>query len=248
VKKKFNFRGFVSLFVVILFLLISVSGIILYVAPSGRIANEAGWSVLGLNKFDWQSVHTIFTFIFVITIGFHLFYNWRPLLIYFRKKIESHFRLRYEFFGATALTVVLFFLLFNGAPPFSTIMELRDNFKHASAESNTAVGDSVVIAAADSCASGKSESCSKEKEETEVSCSKAADAAKRTNKSNTGEGMGLGRKTIAQLFADLHLSGKDGFDRLASKGIKAENGEKVKEVAEKYNMRPTDINTILSSK
>jgi LysM repeat protein len=262
-KKKFNFRGFVSLFVSLLFIITAVSGIVLYISPAARFASDSSWSVFALNKYQWRSVHTIFTFLFIITVTFHLFFNWRPLLAYLRRKMESHIRLRKEFICASMLTVFLFFLLVKDMPPFSNIMELRDDFKYSVTSSNSvntndlddAAVDTAKICIAQSSGGEKScrdctlESCIKTGHETAVKKSIPASKSVLKNTShNTEEKKGIGKKTIGQLSADHNLSGKEGISMLSAKGIKAGTGDKVKEIAEKYNMRPSDINSILSSK
>lgn len=259
-KKNFNFRGFVSLFVSIIFIITAVSGIILYISPAVRLAAESGWNVFGLNKYQWRSVHTIFTFLFIIMVTFHLFFNWRPLLAYLRRKMESRYRLRKEFFSALILTLFLFFLLVKDTPPFSNIMKLRDDFKYSVTASNSensrnlvAAVDTAKICIAENSGGEKScrdctlESCVKTKHETAVNESSLSTKSLLKNTPIKTE-KGMGRKTIGQLLADHNLSGKEGMSRLSAKGIKAETGDKVKEIAEKYNVRPSDINSILSSK
>ena len=41
------------------FLVSAVSGIILFVRPEGSLARWVGWSVLGLDKAQWEAVHIV---------------------------------------------------------------------------------------------------------------------------------------------------------------------------------------------
>ena len=63
---RFQWRAFVTLFVTLSFLLIAASGIVLYVAPPGRVAHWSVWTLGGLDKEGWQAVHTVFAFLFVL--------------------------------------------------------------------------------------------------------------------------------------------------------------------------------------
>ena len=46
-------RGFVSLLTALSFLIMAVSGLILFIVPEGRIANWHDWRFLGLTKNQW---------------------------------------------------------------------------------------------------------------------------------------------------------------------------------------------------
>ncbi|MCK4782139.1 MAG: DUF4405 domain-containing protein, partial [Desulfobacteraceae bacterium] len=58
-RKRFNWRGWTTFVVTISFVVDTISGIILYVAPPGRIANWTNWTIWGLNKEEWAAIHTI---------------------------------------------------------------------------------------------------------------------------------------------------------------------------------------------
>ena len=49
-ERRFNWRGFASLATGFAFLIMIVSGVVLYVAPRGRVANWTDWTVMGLGK------------------------------------------------------------------------------------------------------------------------------------------------------------------------------------------------------
>lgn len=82
----FNWRSFLSVYMGFSFLIMTVTGIILYIAPPGRVAHWSNWTLAGLLKEEWQAIHTIFTFIFIAAGVLHIIFNWKPLLSYLRKK------------------------------------------------------------------------------------------------------------------------------------------------------------------
>lgn len=57
----------------------SVTGIGLYFAPSGRIAREIHWSWLGMDKWTLGDFHAYFGFAMLIVALLHLSLNWKPL-------------------------------------------------------------------------------------------------------------------------------------------------------------------------
>ena len=71
-RERFHWRAFVSLLVVLGFVILGTTGIGLYLTPAGRIANWSGWTLAGLTKAQWQAVHMVFGFLFVIAGAFHL--------------------------------------------------------------------------------------------------------------------------------------------------------------------------------
>ena len=65
-RKKFNWRAFNSLYIVYSFIILSLSGFVLFIAPPGRIANWTNLTIMGFTKHEWQAIHIIFTFLFFI--------------------------------------------------------------------------------------------------------------------------------------------------------------------------------------
>jgi hypothetical protein len=125
-RRGFNLRVFVSLFMTFSFLVITVSGIILYIAPPGRIAHWSYWSLLWLTKTEWQAVHTIFTFISVIAAVLHIIYNWKPLISYLKTTIAGIPKVRGELIYATLFSLILFVGTLKSFPPFSWIMDFGE--------------------------------------------------------------------------------------------------------------------------
>ncbi len=124
--KKINWRAFTSVYMGFSAFIVIISGIILYLAPPGRVAHWSYWSLLGLTKTEWQALHTIFTFLMIFFVGLHLYYNWKPLMNYLRRKTKESFQLRTEMFIALVLTVLIFAGTYNEIPPFSTVMDFGE--------------------------------------------------------------------------------------------------------------------------
>ncbi|ASJ12536.1 DUF4405 domain-containing protein [Thermococcus thioreducens] len=77
-------RGTIDLVLTIVFVILAVSGIALYLAPSGRIADTIGWTFLGLDKDTWTNVHTYMGFAMIGLIAAHLIIGFRSMLTMLR--------------------------------------------------------------------------------------------------------------------------------------------------------------------
>ncbi|NOX17344.1 MAG: DUF4405 domain-containing protein [Chlorobi bacterium] len=124
--KKINWRAFTSVYMGFSAVIVAVSGIILYLAPPGRVAHWSYWSLLWLTKTEWQAIHTIFTFLLIFAGGLHLYYNWKALMNYLRRKTRESFQLRTEMLIALVLTVFIFAGTYSEIPPFSSVMDFGE--------------------------------------------------------------------------------------------------------------------------
>ncbi|WP_297465184.1 translation initiation factor IF-2 N-terminal domain-containing protein [Thermococcus sp.] len=82
-------RGVVDLLLLIVFVGIAVTGIGLYLAPSGRIAESIGWTFLGMDKEALTNVHTYLGFIMIGLVGVHLVVGFRSMLVMLKSAFRS---------------------------------------------------------------------------------------------------------------------------------------------------------------
>ncbi len=134
-KRKFRFRAFTALMMLWSFVLESVSGVVLYIVPPGRIAHWTNWKLWGYTKDQWGAMHTIFGYVFLIFAGLHIYYNWKPIINYVRSKLKAGLRMRKELVVSLLITVLVFIATVISLPPFSTIMGIGENFKNSWEES-----------------------------------------------------------------------------------------------------------------
>ncbi|TCD48874.1 DUF4405 domain-containing protein [Chlorobium sp. N1] len=130
-KKAVNWRIFISLGLVTSFLMLLVSGVVLFIAPPGRVANWSGWQILGLTKSAWQDQHTLFGLAFAVLSIFHLFLiNWKAFLSYIKARASKGLSHPLE------LSLILLLTLLVGVgtalkmQPFSGITALGDQLKN----------------------------------------------------------------------------------------------------------------------
>ena len=125
----FKWRGMFTFLVVLALLVDAVSGIILYITPPGRIIRWTGWTLWGLNKGDWQAIHTVFSFLLLLGILGHLYFNWRVLVHFFWSKMQSALNLKLELAAASLIILVVLIGILWNVPPFKSVMTFGRNMK-----------------------------------------------------------------------------------------------------------------------
>jgi hypothetical protein len=137
-KSSFRPRGLVAFIVFGGFAVMTVTGLILFITPPGRVAYWTNWALLGLEKSEWNAVHIVFSFLFVLAGLLHLFFNWKPFKHYLVNKFAGHLRLRAEsMIGTAAVAVILVGTLLSW-PPFSWIINLNETLKDSWAQAGWA--------------------------------------------------------------------------------------------------------------
>ena len=66
-KNKQSARSLTAFLVTGSFLVLTVTGIVLYVVPQGRVAYWVHWSLAGMEKDQWAWAHMIFGALFIVT-------------------------------------------------------------------------------------------------------------------------------------------------------------------------------------
>jgi hypothetical protein len=272
--KKFNWRGWTTFVTAISFVVDLISGIILYVAPPGRVANWTDWSVWGLSKDQWGAIHTIFGYVLLFVIALHIYYNWKILWNFIWSKIRKAVNLRREMVGATLICLFIFMGTLWEMPPFSSTMELGDFFKNSwkENEADTPVAhgellsleefaytlrvptDQVVNAL-------KSQGYRVENDQQPVSAiakenntspDKLYEAIKEAGlKPETPkslEGTGMGKKSLEMIAVERGLPLEEVLARLKKYGIEAKPKDTLKDIAGKAGKTPVDIFTLIEVK
>ena len=129
IHNKKSFRSLIAFLVTWAFVVLTVSGIVLYIVPQGRIAYWTHWSLAGLDKEQWGWVHMMFGGIFIITGALHLYFNWKPFKQYLAKRIEGSWNLSWELVISLLFTVLVVVLSINNLPPASWVFALNDAIK-----------------------------------------------------------------------------------------------------------------------
>ncbi|MDD3449740.1 MAG: DUF4405 domain-containing protein [Gammaproteobacteria bacterium] len=126
-----RWRAFVAFVVTWAFLVSTLTGIVLYVVPEGRVAYWTDWVLLGLTKNGWGDVHILLGLVFIVSGVIHLVYNWKPFKGYLADRVKGQLHLRGELVGSLALTVALVAGAVGHWPPVDWIFDLNDAAKNA---------------------------------------------------------------------------------------------------------------------
>ena len=128
---KWSGRAFTSLCSLASFILLSLTGIILYIEPHGRVAYWTQWQLFALEKDQWGAIHIFSALLFLLAGGFHLYYNWKPLIRYLTGKIETALRHKREL---SISSLIFIWIIVSGIwslPPLSYLTRLEETIKNA---------------------------------------------------------------------------------------------------------------------
>ncbi|MGF1640723.1 MAG: DUF4405 domain-containing protein [Rhodospirillales bacterium] len=128
--KPFHKRGWVVFVIGSSAIVLLFSGVVLFIAPSGRIARSIDWAVLWLGRDAWVNLHNVFAVLFVAGLIWHLVFNWKPLKNYVVSRATHHFNLKREMLAAFAITLVLIVLVALELPPVDQLADLAQYFRH----------------------------------------------------------------------------------------------------------------------
>lgn len=124
-------RTFTSLCSLVSFILLCLTGITLYIEPHGRVAYWAKWSFLGLEKDQWGNIHVFSGLLLLVAGGFHIYYNWKPLIKYLSDKIETTMRYKREL---VISSFIFFWIVVSGIwslPPLAYVSDLGEIIKNS---------------------------------------------------------------------------------------------------------------------
>ena len=128
-------RPLTSLLLTFSFVAASVSGVALYLRPEGMLARWSGWSLLGLDKKQWENVHIAYVTVLLVAGLIHIAFNLRALVTYLRGKVGAAVRsgLRVPIAKECLASLVVIALVFWGTmasrQPLRALGELRGAIK-----------------------------------------------------------------------------------------------------------------------
>ncbi len=272
-QKKFHWKVFVSFYIVFSFLVIALSGIVLYFAPPGRIANWSIWRFVALSKAQWQGAHTIFAFLFVVAAAFHIYFNWKVLVAYLKSRLRESLRMKWELLSATFGGMAILVLTLSGVPPFITVMDVGEDLKnswstresepptpHAELMTVAKLSETVKIPADKALANLERNGI--RVESAELTVRQIADRHGLTPqqvyqkiqsedakpKASIAEGGGWGRKNVAEVCTQFEVPLQTGLERLRANGIDAEGKTPIRDIATARGRTPIEIANLIAGK
>jgi hypothetical protein len=128
-KKQFNVRGFTSLLTACSFILMSVTGTVLYFTPQGRIAFWTNWKFIGLTKTHWVDIHVLSCLLFLVAGVYHVYNNWRTLWHYVWDRLGRTMPLMRELILSVMINVLFTVGAIYLLPPFYYVITFSDFLK-----------------------------------------------------------------------------------------------------------------------
>ncbi len=265
-RRPFNSKGMTTFIVTLGFLVLGISGIVLYVSPRGWVANWTDWSVLGLNKEAWAALHTATALLFLLAAFLYLYYNWTTFWSYFKMRFEKGFNLKREFAAALLICGLVLAGTVWGIPPMSNLADwnedIKDHWETASAQPPVAHAeewtlsqmaenrglelDAMVARLKENgyVVSDTSKTIKSIAEENNVSPDALfgrISPPRSGGGESHGQGVGMGRKTLAEYCEQHGIPVPDALDRLSAAGITADAGQTMRAIADAVGMTPADV-------
>lgn len=91
------------------FVVMLVSGTVLFFGPHGPAARAADWTWFGLDRIEWRAIHGAMAGLFVLAGAVHVWLNRKPLFTYLKQRAGTHLALSPEL--VLALVVLVLFVV-----------------------------------------------------------------------------------------------------------------------------------------
>ena len=111
------------------FLIMSYTGVILYIAPHGRVSKWLDWHLFGLDKVQYEELHTTSMVTFLVFGILHIYYNWKAIVIYMRDSSKKISFTKKEFLIALILNILFVVGTLTATQPFKGFLDLGETIK-----------------------------------------------------------------------------------------------------------------------
>ncbi|MGC8768129.1 DUF4405 domain-containing protein [Calditerrivibrio sp.] len=125
------FRKIVSLTTLWSFIGMTLTGIVLFIVPEGRVAYWADLHIIGLTKDQWGDLHTTISALFMISGLLHTYLNWNAIILYFKSKAKKIVVFTPSFIISTIIFLVFIFGTYYKISPFNDLLVLSDKVKES---------------------------------------------------------------------------------------------------------------------
>jgi len=265
-------RKVVSLTLAWMFLISSISGVMLFISPPGRVAHWTDWSFLGFTKTQWDHLHTVTTLLMIIAVVLHLYYNWKPFTSYMKNSITKALSATKELVISIIFTTIIALGAIFELLPFNLIIDTGDYisedwevtygsppYNHAELDTlktfckklniNYEISKSTLEKS--NIVFEESSSLLSIAEDNKISPQKIFEIiAFKIPKQNLmpREGSGMGKKTLSQVCQIRGLNLSQVLIKLRKNGIEVNETDKFKTIAQRYNISPMELLEIIEER
>lgn len=107
----------------------SITGLVLYVVPAGRIAYWTDWGLLSMTKTQWGNIHILSSILFIVAGAFHIYFNWKPLINYFKSRATKTVKLKRELAISGLISILITVSAIFSIPPLSYLLDFNEFIK-----------------------------------------------------------------------------------------------------------------------
>lgn len=122
-------KGLTSYISFVSFLIMTVTGLVLYIEPQGRVAYWTQWEFMSLTKEGWDHIHITSSILFMLAAIYHLVLNWKVFLSYLREKATRALSMKPELLISLAVGIALVVGTIYHVPPMSTLVDISGKIK-----------------------------------------------------------------------------------------------------------------------
>ena len=245
-------------------IMMTYTGVVLYIVPHGRVAYWTNWELFGWSKDQFAQIHTTFMVLFILTTLLHVYYNWTPLLSYMKNKAKAFVFFTKEMVVAIVIISVFLFGTLLTVPPFSAFLEFGEEIKESwvekSEEPPYGHAEESTLKDFSQKTGYELEQLLKALSEQNIPASKSQTLEEIAIKQGKTPGhifelitsslgdnrhenqiTGLGRKSFEQIAKELNMECEVFLKELESMGIQAEKKDKFKATIEKQGFNVRDV-------
>jgi hypothetical protein len=113
------------------FLVMTYTGIMLFICPHGRVAYWSDWHFLGLTKNQYGDLHTTSMLVFIFFGTLHIYYNWKPILSYLKNQQRKISFTKREFLVALSINLVFIAGTITAVQPFKAFLSFEEDIKES---------------------------------------------------------------------------------------------------------------------
>jgi len=111
------------------FLIMTYTGIMLFLCPHGRVAYWSDWHLFGLSKNQYSDVHTTSMITMLIFGILHIYYNWKPIVSYMKDKTKKVSFTKKEFLIALVINMIFVVGTLTFVQPFKAFLNFEEKIK-----------------------------------------------------------------------------------------------------------------------
>lgn len=239
-------------------------------APPGRYSNWVTWRLMGFTKENWQSIHTVFSFTFVVLSIFHLFsINWKSFLSYLKAKSSQTKSKKRELILSSVFLVVFLAGTLFAVPPFSSVMNLGENltasWEKAEEEPPVAHAELLTLAElADQLDDITVDEIVEKLQRHEIAYENTSTQTLKEIAENNGQtpievydqivkklpsqmaGSGIGQKSFETICEELNVNMEEAIQLLNEQQIVIDKEQTLHEISEEYGISPKEISELIS--